>query len=139
MPCAVDSRFDSADDVQDVPRTPSSRPTRLPVSPSVAPAVSTPLTAESVPKPTSKRASEAPIDVREGFLFLHADGDSSLFAIAEMTGLPLDDVKRGFEALRAKGVIALDGGETFDPLESERPTVTPPPIPRVVGWQGDPP
>jgi hypothetical protein len=95
--------------------------------------ISTPLTAESIPKPTGKRASEAPLDVREGFLFLHADGASSLFAIAEMTGISLDDVKRGFEGLREKGVVALEGRETFDPLESERPTVTPPPFPRVVG------
>lgn len=132
MPCVVESRFDRMDDIQEVPRTPSSRPTRMPVSGNDA-GISTPLTAESIPKPTGKRASDAPIDVREGFLFLHADGASSLFAIAEMTGISLDDVKRGFEGLREKGVVDLDGRETFDPLESERPTVTPPPFPRVVG------
>jgi len=128
----VESRFDRVDDIQDVPRTPSSRPTRMPVSATGADP-SVPLTAESIPKPTGKRASDAPIDVREGFLFLHADGSSSLFAIAEMTGISIDDVKRGFEGLREKGVIELEGREPFDPLESERPTVTPPPFPRVVG------
>ncbi len=89
------------------------------------------LTGETVPKPTTAHPGDAPLDVREAFLFLHADGTSSLFVISEMTGIPLDEVKRAFERLYAKGVVTMDGARAPDEaMMSDRPTVTPPPARR---------
>ena len=112
------------------PRTPSSRPTKPPVTALVTLEIPM-LTGETVPRPATAHPGDAPLDVREAFLFLHADGTSSLFVISEMTGIPLDEVKRAFERLYAKGVVTMDGARAPDEaMMSDRPTVTPPPLPR---------
>lgn len=115
-------------------RTPSSRPTRPPSAFSVD-VTQVPLTGENVPRPLTTHPGDANLDVREAFLFLHADGASSLYAIADMTQVPLDEVKIGFLRLHAKGLVELEhatsprSGLAFS---NERPTVTPPPIPRAI-------
>jgi len=114
-------------------RTPSSRPTRPP-SPFVVDVTQAPLTGENVPRPLTSHPGDNPLDVREAFLFLHADGASTLHAIAEMTQVPLDEVKLGFLRLHAKGLVELDLGaapRSGFAMSHERPTVTPPPFPRV--------
>lgn len=115
-------------------RTPSSRPTRPP-SPFVVDVTQAALTGENVPRPLVSHPGEAEVDVREAFLFLHADGSSSLYAIAEMTQVPLDEVKTGFLRLHAKGLVELEHAASprsgLAPVSNERPTVTPPPVPRA--------
>lgn len=114
-------------------RTPSSRPTRPP-SPLAVDVTRAPLTGENVPRPLGGSGADSGIDVREAFLFLHADGVSSLHAIAEMTQVPLDEVKLSFLRLHAKGLVELElagAPRSGFAVHHERPTVTPPPVPRA--------
>lgn len=114
-----------------VSRTPSSRPTRPPLT-TEGGVEGTTLTGEVAPHPAPEssltRAARATLDVRESFLLLHADGSSSLYSIAEMTGIPLDDVKRVFLRLDALGLVRTIWAPESE--ENERPTVTPPPLER---------
>lgn len=114
-----------------VVRTPSSRPTRPPLT-TEGGVEGTALTSEVAPEPAPDspltRAARATLDVRESFLLLHADGSSSLYAISEMTGIPLDDVKRVFLRLDALGLVRTIWAPESE--ENDRPTVTPPPIER---------
>lgn len=96
---------------------PSARPTSVPDYDVAAVAFETSLRHQALPSlphdvaiPTRTRMAPPPeLGVRASFLLLHVDGSSTVRDIAELAGLPVNEVLAGMLDLTARGLVQLAG------------------------------
>jgi hypothetical protein len=119
-----------ADAMDEWDALPSARPTSVPDYDVAAVAFETSLRHHALPSlpldvavPTRTRLGvPADLELRASFLLLHSDGHSSVRDIADLTGLPLEDVLTCFLSLTAQGLVELGGtrGAQGVPVSGER-------------------
>jgi hypothetical protein len=109
---------------------PSARPTSVPDYDVAAVAFETSLRHHALPSlpldvavPTrTSVAVPDDLELRASFLLLHVDGHASVRDVADLTGLPLEDVLTCFLSLTAHGLVELGGtqGAHGVPVSGER-------------------
>ena len=109
---------------------PSARPTCVPAYDVTAHAFETSMRHQALPSlpldvaVPSRTSLTVPsnLELRAAFLLLHVDGRSSVQQIADLTGLPVDDVFAELDGLRARGLVDLIGTRSLHapPQSGER-------------------